>query len=35
MPEFEFAARAGRTDVKYVWGNEEPTAEGANDSPMG
>jgi len=34
MSEFEFAARAGRPDVKYVWGNQAP-ANHANYSPGG
>ncbi|MEO5961198.1 MAG: SUMF1/EgtB/PvdO family nonheme iron enzyme, partial [Opitutaceae bacterium] len=33
--EFEFAARANRPDVKYPWGNEEPTPQRANFSETG
>jgi hypothetical protein len=33
--EFEYAARAGRADVKYVWGNDEPTPQRANYSEKG
>src|SRR5260370_2481237 len=34
MSEFEYAARAGRPDVKYAWGNEPPEGK-ANYSPGG
>ena len=33
--EFEYAARAGRADVKYAWGNEPPAPERANFSEKG
>ena len=33
--EFEYAARAGRPDIKYVWGNEPPTPQRANFSETG
>jgi rhamnogalacturonan endolyase len=33
--EFEYATRAGRPDVKYVWGNEDPTPQRANYSETG
>jgi rhamnogalacturonan endolyase len=32
--EFEYAARAGRTNIKYPWGNEAPEGR-ANFSPQG
>lgn len=32
--EFEYAARAGRTDIKYVWGNDPPAGH-ANFSEKG
>ena len=34
MSEFEYAAQAGRPDIKYVWGNDAP-ADHANYSPGG
>ena len=33
--EFEYAARAGRAGVKYVWGDEEPSPQRANYSGQG
>ena len=33
--EFEYAARAGRADIKYVWGNDAPTPQHANFSATG
>ena len=33
--EFEYAARAGRADLKYPWGNEVPTPRHANFSATG